>query len=87
VGGHDGEEPEIFVRNGIRVNIFRQYLLFLMEGGRGVGLARNESVVSNIIVTGRPSLARKAAELEAFVRSYLDARPIEPTLLPTSHRQ
>ena len=58
-----------------------------MEGGRGVVLARNASVVSNIIVTGRPSLARNAAELEVFVRSDLDARLIEPTLVPTFHPQ
>jgi len=41
------------------------HLLFLMASGKGLGLARKASAVWNIIVTGRPSLARKVAVLEA----------------------
>jgi hypothetical protein len=40
-----------------------RYLLFLIQAGRGVELAKKASVELNIIETGRPSLARKAAEL------------------------
>jgi hypothetical protein len=38
-----------------------------MASGKGLGLARNASAVRKTIVTGRPSLARKAATLEATV--------------------
>jgi hypothetical protein len=52
-----------FVRFVISTSIRSRYLLFRIKGGKGIELARKASVVSNIIVTGRPSLARKAAKL------------------------
>ncbi len=64
------------------------HLLFLMAAGKGFGLARKASAFRNIIVTGRPSLARKAAALEATVRlmwPWMRARRVVPTLVPTFH--
>lgn len=83
--GHHRHEPSIFLVSVVMTGIRVPHLLFLMKSGKGFGPARKASAVRKIIVTGRPSLARKAAALEAAVRRSLDARKVVPTLAPTFH--
>ena len=58
-----------------------------MQGGKGVELARKASVVLNIIVTGRPSLARKAAELQKMSQAWFKRCLVERTLVLIFHPQ
>lgn len=56
-----------------------------MASGKGFGLARKASEVRKTIVTGRPSLAIKAATLEPTVRRSRMQAEVVPTLAPTFH--